>query len=308
MLFRSDEYTYDAEGEEGPRAKRKDYDTTEIIPVSDPNASTMSQRVVQYQAAFQLSQAAPQVYNIPRLHRQMLEVLGIKHADKIVELPEDMKPEDPVTENMNVLRSKPVKAFAYQDHEAHMATHQSFMQDPKVAMAIGQNPAAQQMMSALQTHIAEHAAFAYRAQIEMALGIPLPSLNEDDEAPISMQDEKNLAPLIAAAAQRTMVQNQAMAAQQQAQQQMQNPELQLAQAELQLKQAEMQRKSQKDQIDAQLASQRLVLEQQRLAAESQKSMTKMAVEKQTKDADRSAKAQIEFVKHMSRNSQPKNRQ
>lgn len=306
--YTDDEYTYDAEGEEGPRAKRKDYDTTEIIPVSDPNASTMSQRVVQYQAAFQLSQAAPQVYNIPRLHRQMLEVLGIKHADKIVELPEDMKPEDPVTENMNVLRSKPVKAFAYQDHEAHMATHQSFMQDPKISMAIGQNPAAQQMMSALQTHIAEHAAFAYRAQIEMALGIPLPSLNEDDEAPISMQDEKNLAPLIAAAAQRTMVQNQAMAAQQQAQQQMQNPELQLAQAELQLKQAEMQRKSQKDQIDAQLASQRLVLEQQRLAAESQKSMAKMAVEKQTKDADRSAKAQIEFVKHMSRNSQPKNRQ
>ena len=306
--YTDDEYTYDAEGEEGPRAKRKDYDTTEIIPVSDPNASTMSQRVVQYQAAFQLSQAAPQVYNIPRLHRQMLEVLGIKHADKIVELPEDMKPEDPVTENMNVLRSKPVKAFAYQDHEAHMATHQSFMQDPKISMAIGQNPAAQQMMSALQTHIAEHAAFAYRAQIEMALGIPLPSLNEDDEAPISMQDEKNLAPLITAAAQRTMVQNQAMAAQQQAQQQMQNPELQLAQAELQLKQAEMQRKSQKDQIDAQLASQRLVLEQQRLAAESQKSMAKMAVEKQTKDADRSAKAQIEFVKHMSRNSQPKNRQ
>ena len=303
--YTDDSYSYEPDGEEGARAKRSDYDTTEIIPVSDPNAATMSQRVVQYQAALQLAQMAPQIYNLPQLHRQMLDILGIKNADKIVELPEDKKPQDPVSENMDVLRGKPIKAFAYQDHEAHMATHQSFMQDPKIAAAIGQNPAAQQMMSALMAHIAEHAAFAYRAQIEMALGVPLPALDADDEAPVSMQDEKNLAPLIAAAAQRTMVQNQAMAAQMQAQQQMQNPELQMAQAELQLKQAETQRKAQKDSVDAQIAAQRLQLESQRIAVDAQKTMAKANMDKQAKDADRAANAQLELIKHMSRNSQPK---
>ena len=213
----------------------------------------------------------------------------------------------PVTENMDVLRGKPVKAFAYQDHEAHMATHQAFMQDPKIAMAIGQNPAAQQMMTALQAHIAEHAAFAYRAQVEMALGVPLPALDADDESPISKQDEKSLAPLIAAAAQRTMVQNQAMAAQQQAQQQMQNPELQMAQAELQIKQAETQRKAQKDNVDAQIAAQRLQLEQQRLAVDAQKTMVKANLDKQSKDADRTANTQLELIKHMSRNPQTRPR-
>jgi len=303
--YTDDSYSYEPDGEEGARAKRSDYDTTEIIPVSDPNAATMSQRVVQYQAALQLAQMAPQIYNLPQLHRQMLDILGIKNADKIVELPEDKKPQDPVSENMDVLRGKPIKAFAYQDHEAHMATHQSFMQDPKIAAAIGQNPAAQQMMSALMAHIAEHAAFAYRAQIEMALGVPLPALDADDEAPVSMQDEKNLAPLIAAAAQRTMVQNQAMAAQMQAQQQMQNPELQMAQAELQIKQAETQRKAQKDSVDAQIAAQRLQLEGQRIAVDAQKTMAKANMDKQAKDADRAANAQLELIKHMSRNSQPK---
>jgi hypothetical protein len=263
------DYSYTPEG--GDRSvKQSDYDLVEVIPVSDPNAATMAQRIMQYQAALQLAQGAPQIYDLPQLHRQMLEVLGIKNAERLVAVPEDQKPQDPVTENMNVLRGKPIKAFAYQDHEAHMATHQAFMQDPKVMSTLGQNPMAQQMMAALMAHIAEHAAFAYRAQVEMALGVPLPTLDEESNAPIAPEDEKALAPLIAAAAQRTMVQNQAMAAQQQAQQQAQDPAMQMQQAELQLKQAEMQRKSQNDQMDFQIAQQKLQLEAQRLQLEAQK--------------------------------------
>jgi hypothetical protein len=263
------DYSYTPEG--GDRSvKQSDYDLVEVIPVSDPNAATMAQRIMQYQAALQLAQGAPQIYDLPQLHRQMLEVLGIKNAERLVAIPEDQKPQDPVTENMNVLRGKPVKAFAYQDHEAHLMTHQAFMQDPKIMATLGQNPMAQQMMAALMAHIAEHAAFAYRAQVEMALGVPLPSLDEEDNAPIAPEDEKALAPLIAAAAQRTMVQNQAMAAQMQAQQQAQDPVLQMQQVELQLKQAEVQRKAQNDQMDFQIAQQKLQLEAQRLQIDAQK--------------------------------------
>ncbi len=267
--FTPPDYAYTPEGG-NRRAKQSDYDQVEIIPVSDPNAATMAQRIMQYQAALQLAQGAPQIYDLPQLHRQMLEVLGIKNAELLVKLPEDQKPQDPVTENMSVLMGKPIKAFAYQDHDAHMATHQAFMQDPKVMSTLGQNPMAQQMMAALMAHIAEHAAFAYRAQVEMALGVPLPTLDDESNAPIAPEDEKALAPLIAAAAQRTMVQNQAMAAQQQAQQQAQDPMLQMQQAELQLKQAEMQRKAQNDQMDFQIAQQKLQLEAQRLQLEAQK--------------------------------------
>ena len=272
-----------------PRARQSDYSLVEVIPVSDPNAATMSQRVVQYQAALQLAQGAPQIYNLPQLHRQMLEVLGIKNADKLVALPEDQKPQDPVTENMNVLRGKPVKAFAYQDHEAHMAVHQSFMQDPKVMATLGQNPMAQQMMAALMAHIAEHAGFAYRAQVEKALGVPLPALDETETAPIHPDDEKAIAPLLAAAAQRTMTMNQAMAAQQAAQQQAQNPELQIAQAELQLKERDSQRKAENDAMDYQVAMERLNLDRQRLASEDRKATMKTVMDKQTKDADRAVK-------------------
>jgi hypothetical protein len=272
-----------------PRARQSDYSLVEVIPVSDPNAATMSQRVVQYQAALQLAQGAPQIYNLPQLHRQMLEVLGIKNADKLVALPEDQKPQDPVTENMNVLRGKPVKAFAYQDHEAHMAVHQSFMQDPKVMATLGQNPMAQQMMAALMAHIAEHAGFAYRAQVEKALGVPLPALDETETAPIHPEDEKAIAPLLAAAAQRTMTMNQAMAAQQAAQQQAQNPELQIAQAELQLKERDSQRKAENDAMDYQVAMERLNLDRQRLASENRKATMKTVMDKQTKDADRAVK-------------------
>jgi hypothetical protein len=261
-------YPYTPEG--GDRSvKQADYDVVEVIPVSDPNAATMAQRIMQYQAALQLAQGAPQIYDLPQLHRQMLEVLGIKNADKLVAIPEDQKPQDPVTENMNVLRGKPIKAFAYQDHEAHMMTHQSFMQDPKVMSTVGQNPMAQGMMAALMAHIAEHAAFAYRAQVEMALGVPLPTLDGNNEAPIAPEDEKALAPLIAAAAQRTMVQNQAMAAQMQAQQQAQDPTIQMQQAELQLKEKEIDRKEADSLRDFQIAQGKLKLEQARIA-EAQK--------------------------------------
>jgi len=295
--FLPPDYAYTPEG--GDRSvKQADYDVVEVIPVSDPNAATMAQRIMQYQAALQLAQGAPQIYDLPQLHRQMLEVLGIKNAEKLVALPQDQKPQDPVTENMNVLRGKPIKAFAYQDHEAHMGTHQMFMQDPKVMSTLGQNPMAQQMMAALMAHIAEHAAFAYRAQVEMALGVPLPALDEESNAPIAPEDEKALAPLIAAAAQRTMVQNQAMAAQQQAQQQAMNPELQMAQAELQLKQAEMQRKAQNDQMDFQIAQGKLQLEQQRLALEAQRRPGEdpqlKAMMAQQEIASKSARAQQEL--------------
>jgi hypothetical protein len=267
--FLPDQYSYIPEG--GDRAvKQADYDLVEVIPVSDPNAATMAQRIMQYQAALQLAQGAPQIYDLPQLHRQMLEVLGIKNAEKLVAVPEDQKPQDPVTENMNVLRGKPVKAFAYQDHEAHLMTHQSFMQDPKIAATLGQNPMAQQMMAALMAHIAEHAAFAYRAQVEMALGVPLPALDEESNAPIAPEDEKALTPLIAAAAQRTMVQNQAMAAQQQAQQQAQDPTLQMAQMELQLKAEELKRKEADSMRDFQIAQGKLQIEQARLAMEAQR--------------------------------------
>ena len=286
--FAPPDYSYIPEG--GDRqAKQSDYDMVEIIPVSDPNAATMAQRIMQYQAALQLAQGAPQIYNLPQLHRQMLEVLGIKNADKLVPLPDDQKPQDPVTENMDVLRGSPIRVFAYQDHEAHMATHQSFMQDPKISMAIGQNPAAQQMMSALMAHIAEHAAFAYRAQVEMALGVPLPALDADDNAPISEQDEKALAPLIAAAAQRTMVQNQAMAAQMQAQQQMQDPTLQMQQAELQLRAQELQRKETDSQRDFQIAQQKMQLEQQRLQLDAQKEQMRLAAQAQNAQMAAAAK-------------------
>jgi hypothetical protein len=190
---------------------------------------------------------------------------------------------------MNVLRGKPVKAFAYQDHEAHMAVHQSFMQDPKVMATLGQNPMAQQMMAALMAHIAEHAGFAYRAQVEKALGVPLPALDETETAPIHPEDEKAIAPLLAAAAQRTMTMNQAMAAQQAAQQASQNPELQIAQAELQLKERDSQRKAENDAMDYQVAMERLNLDRQRLASEDRKATMKTVMDKQTKDADRAVK-------------------
>ena len=249
------DYTYVPDRGE-PRAKQTDYAVVDVIPVSDPNSSTMAQRVVQYQAVLQMAQQAPQIYDLPQLHRQMIEVLGVKNADKLVPTTDDLKPTDPVSENMNALVGKPMKAFIYQDQDAHIATHQAFMQDPQIAAFIGQNPAAQQIMGALMAHIAEHVAFSYRQQIENALGAPLPAPN----AELPEELEVKLASMIAEAAQQNTQQKQAAAAQQQAQQQAQDPIMQMQMQELQLKAAEQQRKAQKDQAEQALAAARLQLD------------------------------------------------
>ena len=256
--YAPDEYMYTPDRAE-PRARRMDYDTVEVIPVSDPNSSTMAQRVVQYQTVLQMAQATPQIYDLPQLHRQMIEVLGIKNADKLVPTKDDIKPSDPVSENMAVLVGKPVKAFIYQDHDAHIATHEAFLQDPQIAAFIGQNPAAQQVVAALKAHIAEHVAFSYRKQIEERLGAPLPQPGEEMPELI----EENLSRLMSEAAIELSKQKQAVAAQQQAQQQMQDPAFQQKQAELQLKAAEQQRKAQKDQADTALDAAKLQLEKEK---------------------------------------------
>ena len=219
-----------------------------VIPGSDPNSSTMAQRVVQYQAVLQMAQSAPQIYDLPSLHRQMIEVLGVKNADKLVPTKEDLKPKDPVSENMAALVGKPMRAFIHQDHDAHIATHTAFMQDPMVAQMIGQNPQAQQIMASLQAHIAEHLGFNYRKQIEERLGVPLPP--PDEELPNDIEVE--LARLVADAGKQLTQAHQQQAAQQQAQQQAQDPILQLRAQEAATKQAEDQRKAQKDAADLQI--------------------------------------------------------
>ena len=229
-------------------ARQADYALVDVIPVSDPNSSTMAQRVVQYQAVLQMAQSAPQIYDLPSLHRQMIEVLGVKNADKLVPTKEDLKPKDPVSENMAALVGKPMRAFIHQDHDAHIATHTAFMQDPMVAQMIGQNPQAQQIMASLQAHIAEHLGFNYRKQIEERLGVPLPP--PDEELPNDIEVE--LARLVADAGKQLTQAHQQQAAQQQAQQQAQDPILQLRAQEVAAKQAEVQRKAQKDAADLQI--------------------------------------------------------
>ena len=256
---------YDYKPEKGDKsAKKTDYDYVEIIPVSDPNAATMSQRVVQYQAVIQMAQMAPDIYDMPQLHRRMLEVLGIKNAEKLVKLPEDQKPMDPVTENMAVLKGEPIKAFFYQDHEAHIQVHMSFAQDPSMAQLIGQNPRAPQITGALMAHIAEHAGFKYRQQIEQQLGISMPP--EDEKLP--PQIELSLSTMMAQAAQQVLQQNQAQAAQQQAQQQAQDPLVQLQQQELQLKQGELQIKTQEVNQKFQIEQAKLQLEEKRFITDA----------------------------------------
>jgi len=278
-------------------AKKDDYMMVDVIPVSDPNSSTMAQRVVQYQAVLQMAQSAPQIYDLPQLHRQMIEVLGVKNAEKLVPMEDDLKPTDPVSENMDALTGKPLKAFMYQDHDAHIATHQSFMQDPQVAQMIGQNPQAGAIMAALQAHLAEHTAFKYRKQMEEKIGAPLPPPNEQLPEDI----EVTLAQVMAKAGTQLSQANQQQAAQAAAQQQMQDPTFQLQQQELAIKQAEVQRKSQKDQVDAQLRmaeqerktqkdavdaaidAQQLKLERQELELEAEKDGMKLAVDTRDKD-------------------------
>ena len=246
------------------KAKRADYDMVEVIPVSDPNSATMAQRIMQYQAAIQLAQGAPQIYDLPQLHRQMLEVLGIKNAEKLVPIEDDMKPRDPVSENMAFLTGKPTKAFIYQDHAAHIAVHSSMMQDPVIMGQMGQNPMAQQMQAAMMAHIAEHVAFQYRTQIEQRLGATLPAPNSD----IPDQVEVQLSKLVAQAADQLTKIHQGEAAQQQAQQQAQDPIVQMQQAELQIKQQEAQTKAQKVQGDLAVKQAEVQLRAQEIASRS----------------------------------------
>jgi len=271
-------------------AKQEDYDLVEVIPVSDPNAATMAQRIMQYQAALQLAQGAPQIYDLPNLHRQMLEVLGIKNAEKLVPVEEDQKPRDPISENMSFLTGKPTKAFIYQDHQAHIATHMALLQDPMVAQMIGQSPMAQQMGAAIMAHVAEHMAFAYRQQVEEQLGVPL----TPPDAELDEQAEVQISRLVAQAAQQLLQTNMGKAQQAQAQQQAQNPQLQMAQAELQLRAQELQRKEQDSQRDFQIAQEKIRLERERLAIDAQKEQARL--ENQNRQADKKIRA--EMVKTM----------
>ena len=264
--YTDDEYEYEPDSGK-PSAKRADYDMVEIIPVSDPNAATMSQRVVQYQAAIQMAQMAPEIYDLPHLHRQMLEVLGIKHADKLVPLPDDQKPLDPVQENVAALKNKPLKAFIFQDHKSHIQVHMALLQDPLIQQMIGQNPKAPMMQAAITAHISEHVAYGYRQKIEQQLGIAIPEADAEDTLTPEMQNQ--LASMMAQAAQQVLMRSQQQAAQQQAQQQAQDPVLQLQQQEMQLKAQEVQIKSQKMQGDQAIAQQKLQLEAQKAGGSAQ---------------------------------------
>ena len=262
-------------------ARQSDYMMVDVIPVSDPNSSTMAQRVVQYQAVLQMAQQAPQIYDLPQLHRQMIDVLGIKNADKLVPTKDDIKPSDPVSENMNALTGTPIKAFIYQDHDAHMATHQAFIQDPMIAQTIGQNPQAQQIMAALQAHIAEHLGFKYRKQMEEKLGVSLPAPNDE----MSEEMEVQLARVMADAGKQLTEQSKQEAAQKQAQEQQQDPAFQLQQAELQVKQQEVQRKTQKDQGDMQIKQAELQLKAQKGQADMQNDAAQLDLDRQELELD-----------------------
>jgi len=295
--YAPEEYAYiPSRGEVG--AKRADYLMVDVIPVSDPNNSTMAQRVVQYQTVLQMSAQAPQIYDLPQLHRQMIEVLGVKNADKLVPTKDDAKPADPISENMDALVGKPMKAFIYQDQDAHIATHMSFMQDPMVAQLIGQNPQAKQIMTSLQAHIAEHLGFSYRQKIEEKLGVPLPAPNEE----MSEDMEVQLSRLVADAGKQLQQSNQQQAAQKKAQEQQKDPIMQMKQAELQIKQAEEQRKAANDQadqkikqfdmqlkeqkilLDGNVASERLKLDEKELMLTAQKDGLKMAGDRRVSNA------------------------
>jgi hypothetical protein len=278
--YTPDEYSY--EPVEGHRyAKRADYDDIAVIPVSDPNASTMAQKIVQYQAVFQLAQQAPNLFNMPLLYRQMLDVIGIKEAEKLVPMDEDQKPADPITENQNVLMGKPVKAFAYQDHKAHITVHMMAMQDPKIQQLLQNNPMAQSMQAAMMNHINDHMGMEYRKEIELQLGFNLPATEDEsgDDIHINPEVEARLAPLLAQAAQRLFQKNSAETAKAQAQQAAQDPIVQMQQAELQIKAAEQQRKVAKDQVDAQLRMQQQQIEAARITTQTQIQREKMETEK-----------------------------
>ncbi len=291
--YTPDEYSYTPDV--GNRfAKQSDYDNVDVIPCSDPNAATMSQKVVQYQAVLQLAQQAPQLYDLGQLHRQMLEVLGIKNAKKLVKLEEDQTPEDPITENMNLMNMKPVKAFLYQDHDAHLMVHKNFLQDPKTAQSMGQNPQAQAIMAATMAHIQQHLAFAYRKQMEEIMQIPLPTGEEEEHIPRDV--EVHISQMASQASDQLLNRNKNEIAAQQAQQAQQDPIIQMQAQELQLKQAEEQRKAAKDQADVQEAQARLQLEHERIASQERIATAQIEVKSQKDDADAVIKKVQELIK------------
>jgi hypothetical protein len=290
------DYEYDPEvGTK--KAKQSDYDQVDVIPVSDPNAATMSQKVVQYQAVMQLAASAPQLYNMPMLHRQMIEVLGVKNAAKLVPSAEDQKPADPVTENMNLLMGKPVKAFMYQDHEAHLAVHMSALQDPKLAAVVGQNPQAQSIMAAASAHIMEHVAMQYRKEIEKQLGATLPPYQDkqtgEETELLPPEIEVQISQLAAQAAAKLLQKDMAEAQQQQAQQQMQDPLVQMQQKELQIKEAEVQRKAKKDVLDAAAKADEIRIKEQEAQARQQIEGVRLGIE----IGKSKEKAAIDLTKH-----------
>ena len=312
--YTPDTYTYEpVEG--SPRAKKSDYDNIDVIPVSDPNAATMAQKIVQYQAVLQLAQTSPQIYNMPKLHRQMLDVLGIKNAQQLVKLPEDQKPEDPITENQNILMMKPVKAFYYQDHRAHIGVHMAAMQDPKIMQLVGQNPQAQAMHAAMMAHINEHVAYEYRKQMEMAMGIDLPfhpDEDDSDEKAMPKDMEVRISQMAAQAAQQMLQRNQQEAQAQQAQQMQQDPLIQMQQQELAIKQGELELKTKKLAADAAGKADQLQIERDRIESlekiagmNAQIKVNEDAKNREAKEREIGAKLGIDLAKSKAQMQQPR---
>ena len=264
--YTPDEYAYDPE-DASRRAKKTDYDSIDVIPVSDPNAATMAQKIVQYQAVLQLAQSAPQLYNLPLLHRQMIEVLGIKNADKLVPVDDDAIPVDPIQENQNILTGKPVKAFIEQSHQAHIQVHMSAIQNPQIQQMMQMNPQAQAIMATAMAHINEHIAFEYRKQVEQAMGMPLPTEEQNKQTPPELADK--IAMMAAQASQQLLQQAQQQAQNQQAQQKMQDPVVQMQQQELQLRQQDLQLKAQKQAGDMAAKADQIRIEEARIAAQKE---------------------------------------
>jgi hypothetical protein len=290
--YTPDTYSYEpAEG--SPKAKKSDYDYVTVVPVSDPNAATMAQKVVQYQAVMQMAQGAPQLYDLPYLHRQMLEILGIKNAAKLVPMDTDeQKPVDPVSENINVFNGKPVKAFIQQDHDAHLTVHTSALQDPQIMQLMGQNPLAQGMMAAMQAHIMEHMGFKYRKQIEDAAGVAYPQ----PDAEMDANTEADISRLAAAAAKQVLQTNQNQAAQQQAQQVAQDPVVQMQQQELQIKAREVDVKEKKLMADAAAKADQLDIERERLAVQERIAGLQVGAKIATDKAQRDAQDKVEGLR------------
>jgi len=289
--YTPEEYSYDPEVGDR-RAKQADYDNVDVIPVSDPNAATMSQKVVQYQAVMQMAQANPQIYDQVELNKQMLEVLGVKNISKLIPSADDQTPKDPVSENMNIINGKPVKAFIYQDHQAHIAVHMAAMQDPKILQMVGQNPQAQAIQAAAMAHINEHVAFEYRKQLEEQLGVPLPK--PDETLPEDIEFE--LSKVMAEAAKKLSAKSASEMQQQQAQQQQQDPIIQMQQQELQLKAQDLQIKQQKTQADIQVEQARLELDKMRIESQERIAGAQLGAQAVKSDKDIEAKQFVEGTK------------